>query len=158
MLGYWEKPEATQAVLVDGWLRTGDIARIDDDAYVYILDRAKDMLISGGINVYPAEIEAVLSTLEGVGECAVIGVPDETWTEVPLAVLVPLPGRDLDLAALHTRCIEQLADYKRPRYVVLRSEPLPRSMASKVLKRRLREEYADPASWGERRSYKRTAP
>ena len=156
MLGYWEKPEATRETLVDGWLRTGDIARVDDEGYLYILDRAKDMLISGGINVYPAEIEAVLFTLDGVGECAVIGVPDDTWGEVPLAVLVPLPGGKPDLEALRDLCSAKLADYKRPRYVVLRREPLPRSMASKILKRQLREEYGDPASWGERRVYKRT--
>ena len=156
MLGYWEKPEATKAVLVDGWLRTGDIARIDDEGYVYILDRAKDMLISGGINVYPAEVEAVLATLDGVGECAVIGVPDETWGEVPLALLVPLPGRDPDLHALRDLCIARLADYKRPRYVVLRTEPLPRSMSSKVLKQQLREEYRDTACLGERLRYRQT--
>ena len=148
MLGYWENPEATAAALVDGWLRTGDLARIDDEGYVYIVDRSKDMLISGGLNVYPAEVEAVLTALPGVAECAVIGVPDDRWGETPVALIGPAPGAALDPAEVLAYCREHLADYKLPRYVVLREQPLPRGMSGKVLKRQLRDDYADPASLG----------
>ncbi|MEO1064445.1 MAG: AMP-binding protein [Actinomycetota bacterium] len=148
MVGYWNAPEATAATLVDGWLRTGDLARIDDEGFVFIVDRSKDMLISGGLNVYPAEIEAVIAGIDGVAESAVIGVPDDRWGEVPLALIGLLRGAELDGAAVAARCREALADYKRPRFVVVRDEPLPRGMSGKVLKRDLRDEYADPTSWG----------
>ena len=148
MVGYWNNPEATAATLVDGWLRTGDLARIDDEGYVFIVDRSKDMLISGGLNVYPAEIEAVLAGIEGIAESAVIGVPDERWGETPLALIGLLPDAGLDASAVADVCREQLADYKRPRFIVFRDEPLPRGMSGKVLKRELRDEYEDPASRG----------
>jgi len=148
MLGYWNDSAATERTIVDGWLRTGDLARIDDEGFVYIVDRAKDMLISGGLNVYPAEIEAVIAGCPGVAECAVIGVADPKWGETPLALVGPLPGALVDSAQILARCREQLADYKRPRYVIIRDEPLPRGMSGKVLKRQLREEYADPARLG----------
>jgi fatty-acyl-CoA synthase len=142
MIGYWNAPEATAETLVDGWLRTGDLARIDDEGYIYIVDRAKDMLISGGLNVYPAEIEFVLAAMPGVAECAVIGIPDRKWGETPVALIRPMPGVAIDKAMVLEHCREQLADYKLPRYVVVRDEPLPRGMSGKVLKRELRSEYA----------------
>lgn len=148
MLGYWENPGATAEALVDGWLRTGDLARIDEEGYVFIVDRSKDMLISGGLNVYPAEIESVLAGIDGVAECAVIGVPDDRWGETAVALIGAAPSALLDPAAIATVCREQLADYKRPRYIVIREQPLPRGMSGKVLKRELRDEYADPASLG----------
>lgn len=148
MLGYWRAPEATAETLVDGWLRTGDLARIDDEGFVFIVDRSKDMLISGGLNVYPAEIEAVLTTIDGVGECAVIGVSDEKWGETPVALLGPMPGATLDPDVVAERCRANLADYKRPRFIVIRDEPLPRGMSGKVLKRELRDEYADRSKLG----------
>jgi fatty-acyl-CoA synthase len=148
MLGYWNNPEATALALVDGWLRTGDLARIDDEGYVYIVDRSKDMLISGGLNVYPAEIEAVLSAIPGVAECAVIGVPDDRWGETALALIGSVPGASLDGQEILDVCRTQLADYKLPRYVVFRDEPLPRGMSGKVLKRELRDQYADRAALG----------
>lgn len=148
MLGYWQNPEATAAAIVDGWLRTGDLARIDGEGYVYIVDRSKDMLISGGLNVYPAEVEAVLTAIPGVAECAVIGVPDETWGETPVALIGPAPGAELDRSTILAACRERLADYKVPRYVVLRDQPLPRGMSGKVLKRELRTEYLDAAKLG----------
>ena len=148
MLGYWNNPEATAKTLIDGWLRTGDLARADDEGFVYIVDRSKDMLISGGLNVYPAEIEAVLAEVEGLAECAVIGVPDDRWGETPAALLVPRPGARVDAADVVARCRANLADYKRPRYIVIREEPLPRGMSGKVLKRELRDEYAEPATLG----------
>ena len=104
MVGYWNAPDATAAALVDGWLRTGDLARIDDEGYVFIVDRSKDMLISGGLNVYPAEIEAVLAGIDGVAECAVIGVADERWGETPLALIGRTPGSDLDEATVAAAC------------------------------------------------------
>jgi fatty-acyl-CoA synthase len=142
MLGYWDDPETTARTIVDGWLRTGDLARIDEEGFVYIVDRAKDMLISGGLNVYPAEIESVLAGIPGVAECAVIGVPDPKWGETALALIVPLPGSSVDPQAVVDRCRECLADYKVPRRVLVRDEPLPRGMSGKILKRELREAYA----------------
>jgi fatty-acyl-CoA synthase len=143
MLGYWNDPEATAATIVDGWLRTGDLARQDEDGYVFIVDRAKDMLISGGLNVYPAEVERVIAGLPNVAEVAVIGVPDAKWGEVPAALVTPLPGTTIDERAIYDACAEVLADYKRPKYVVVRTEPLPRGMSGKVLKRELRDDYQD---------------
>ena len=148
MLGYWDAPEATAKALIDGWLRTGDLARVDDEGYVYIVDRCKDMLISGGLNVYPAEIEAVLATIDGVGECAVIGVPDDKWGETPAALICPLPGVSVLPADIAARCRDELADYKRPTFIVIRDTPLPRGMSGKVLKRDLRDEYAKNGSLG----------
>jgi fatty-acyl-CoA synthase len=141
MVGYWNNPEATEAAIYpDGWLRTGDMGTLDDEGYLYVVDRAKDMLISGGLNVYPAEIERVLAELPNVLELAVIGVPDERWGETPAVIAVtdgaPLSGDDV-LA----RCTGHLADYKLPRYLAVRTQALPRSMSGKVLKRELREEY-----------------
>ena len=133
MLGYWRNPEATAKTIVDGWLRTGDLARIDDEGYVYIVDRSKDMLISGGLNVYPAEIEAVLTAIDGVAECAVIGVPDERWGETPVALIGAAPGAELHASDVVEACRTQLADYKLPRFVVFRDAPLPRGMSGKVL-------------------------
>ncbi len=140
---YWNNPEATaETILAGGWLRTGDIGRLDDEGYLYVVDRAKDMLITGGLNVYPAEIERVLSGLPGVVELAVIGVPDMRWGEAPAVIavtaLAAISGEQV-LAA----CANKLADFKVPRYLVVRSEPLPRNMSGKVLKRTLRAEYAD---------------
>ena len=145
MVGYWRKPEATAATLRDGWCHTGDLGTRDADGYFYVVDRAKDMLISGGLNVYPAEIERQLAGLDGVVELTVIGVPDEKWGETPavIAVLAPTDGASLDAATVLDRCVGQLADFKLPRYLVVRSEPLPRNMSGKVLKAELRAQYAD---------------
>ena len=142
MLGYWNDPDATASTIVDGWLRTGDLARVDDEGYVFIVDRAKDMLISGGLNVYPAEVERVIAGLPGVAEVAVIGLADDRWGEVPAALVTPVPGATLDEAEIYRACAAVLADYKRPKYVVVRDSPLPRGMSGKVLKRELRDDYA----------------
>ena len=97
MSGYWGRPEATAATITpDGWLRSGDGGHLDADGYVYVTDRIKDMIISGGENIYPAEIERVLAEHPSVGDCAVIGVPDEQWGEVPKAVVVAAPGQTVD--------------------------------------------------------------
>jgi long-chain acyl-CoA synthetase len=143
MTGYWKRPEATAETLRSGWLHTGDLGRMDEHGYVYLLDRAKDMIISGGSNVYAVEVEATLSDHPGVHEVAVVGVADRTWGEVVTAVVVPAAGIDPGGLAgeLSAYCATRLAGYKRPRRFVLR-ESLPRNAYGKVLKRELREELA----------------
>ncbi|QFU86933.1 long-chain-fatty-acid--CoA ligase [Amycolatopsis sp. YIM 10] len=138
MAGYWRRPEETAATLEDGWLRTGDAGRRDEAGYLFVEDRVKDMIISGGENVYPAEVERVLSEHPAVAEVAVIGVPDEKWGETVKAVVVP--SGDLDEAALLDYCAGKLAGYKRPTTVDL-VEALPRNATGKVLKRDLRAPY-----------------
>jgi len=142
MAGYWRNPEATAATLRDGWCHTGDLGLRDADGYFKVVDRAKDMLISGGLNVYPAEIERVLAGVEGVVEVAVVGVPDERWGEAP-AVVAFTGGAPLTGDEVLEACRGELADFKLPRYLVVRDTPLPRNMSGKVLKRDLRDEYAD---------------
>ncbi len=145
MVGYWNRPDESRDALRNGWLHTGDIGRVDDEGYLYVVDRMKDMLISGGLNVYPAEIERLLAALPGITEVAVIGVPDERWGETPAVIAVGDP--DLVTAAtVLTACSETLADFKLPRYLVVRDEPLPRNMSAKVQKRRLVDQYRDLAS------------
>ncbi|HWU06166.1 MAG TPA: long-chain fatty acid--CoA ligase [Streptomyces sp.] len=140
MRGYWNLPEETAAALQDGWFRSGDIALADEDGYVTIVDRAKDMIISGGENIYPAEVEKTLHEHPAVSDCAVIGVPDEKWGEVPRAVVVLSPGTDVSaddiLAFLHGR----LARYKIPKSLVL-TDALPRSGTGKLLKPRIRQTF-----------------
>jgi fatty-acyl-CoA synthase len=143
MAGYWNNPTATAETIIDGgWLRTGDLGRIDGDGYLYVVDRAKDMLITGGLNVYPAEIERTLMGMPGLMEVAVIGVPDERWGETPAVIAVGAPEQVTGAVVL-AACEGKLADFKLPRYLVVRAEPLPRNMSGKVLKRELRIEYAD---------------
>jgi acyl-CoA synthetase (AMP-forming)/AMP-acid ligase II len=141
MSGYWRRPEATAATITpDGWLRSGDGGHVDADGYVYVTDRIKDMIISGGENIYPAEIERVLAEHPGVGDCAVIGVPDERWGEVPKAVVVAAPGEILDVDALLGYCRAHLAAFKRPKSVDVVAE-LPRNPTGKILKKDLRKPY-----------------
>jgi acyl-CoA synthetase (AMP-forming)/AMP-acid ligase II len=142
MLGYLDDPEATAAAIdADGWLHTGDIGSIDAAGYLRITDRLKDMYISGGFNVYPAEVEQALAQLDGVAEAAVIGVPDERLGEVGRALVVRSPGVDLDAGAVLAFSKERLANYKVPRDVTF-VEALPRNAAGKVLKHDLRKEFA----------------
>jgi fatty-acyl-CoA synthase len=136
--GYWERPEANRDSFTDGWLHTGDAARVDSDGYVYIVDRWKDMFISGGENVYPAEVEQVLFHHPNVVDVAVIGVPDERWGEVGMAVVVPRDPATFDSAELIAFCDGKLARYKIPKQVMV-TDLLPRNAAGKVLKRELRE-------------------
>ncbi len=140
--GYWERPEANEASFTDGWLHTGDAARIDDDGYVYIVDRWKDMYISGGENVYPAEVEQVVFHHPNVLDVAVIGVPDERWGEVGVAVVVPRDADSFDGSELLQFCDEKLARYKIPKRVEIIDE-LPRNAAGKVLKRDLRASFVE---------------
>jgi acyl-CoA synthetase (AMP-forming)/AMP-acid ligase II len=133
MSGYWRAPELTAETLQDGWLRTGDLGRIDDLGYLYVVDRKKDMIISGGENIYPREVEEVLFAHPGVREAAVIGVPDEVWGESVRAVVVG----DVVPEELIAFCRARLAGYKCPKSVELRAE-LPKTPSGKVLKRELR--------------------
>ncbi len=142
MVGYWNKPEASAAALANGVLHTGDLGYLDDEGYLFVVDRKKDMLISGGLNVYPAEIERVLVNGPGIVEVAVIGVPDERWGETP-AVIAWTNGAALDAAVILEACTATLADFKLPRYVVSSPEPLPRNMSGKILKRELKLRYVD---------------
>jgi len=140
--GYFENDAATRAAFTeDGWLRTGDVARRDDDGYVFIVDRIKDMYISGGENVYPAEVERVLLAHEAVLEAIVVGVDDETWGEVGHAFLLPRPGCSIDPDALRAWCRERLAAYKVPKHVSI-VDDFPRTAAGKVQKHVLRKERA----------------
>lgn len=135
--GYWRNPPATQEVLRDGWLATGDVAERDDDGYYTIVDRTKDMYISGGENVYPAEVEAVLADHPDVVEAAVVGIPDPRWGEVGRAVVVARAGAQIDPNRLSAFCRNRLAGYKVPREVVVVDE-LPRSAVGKIVKSALR--------------------
>ncbi len=140
MLGYLDDPVATkEAVDAEGWLHTGDVGRLDRDGYLAITDRLKDMYISGGFNVYPAEVEQVLARLDAIADSAVIGVPDQRLGEVGKAFIVAKPGLPLTEAEVLAHCRERLANFKVPRQVEFRTE-LPRNPAGKPLKRMLREE------------------
>ena len=143
--GYWNKPQATAETFTDGWLHTGDVARIDDDGLLYIVDRKKDMINRGGENVYSIEVENALAGAPGVGEAAVVAVPDEMMGEKVGAVIVPTSTGALDIESVLAHCRSQLADFKVPQYIVERGEPLPRNPGGKILKAQLREE----AEWGE---------
>jgi fatty-acyl-CoA synthase len=137
-VGYWKNPTATSDAFVDGWLRTGDIAVVDDEGYLTIVDRLKDMYISGGENVYPAEVEQAIHSHPAVAECAVIGVPDERWGEVGRAVVTLRDGAELTEAELVSHLEGRLARYKIPRSVVFVSE-LPHNASGKLVKSRLKE-------------------
>jgi fatty-acyl-CoA synthase len=143
MTGYWNKPEETAAVLSeDGWLRTGDIAVSDEDGYLYIRDRIKDVIISGGENIYPAEIEDALLNHPAVAECAVIGIPNEKWGEVGRAVVVLRDGFAPEPAELLGHLTDRIAKYKIPKSVVF-AETLPRTASGKVQKAKVRAAHSD---------------
>ena len=140
--GYWHDPEATAAAFADGgWYRTGDVASLTADGYLYILDRAKDMIISGGENIYPAEVEAVLAGHPAVADVAVVGRPDPTWGEAVHAVIIPVTGQTPSAAEITAWCREQLAHFKCPKTVEF-VQMLPRTTTGKVLKRELRSKFA----------------
>jgi long-chain acyl-CoA synthetase len=139
MAGYWAKPAETAAALVDGWYRTGDLGYMDGEGYVFLVDRAKDMIINGGENVYSTEVEEALYAHPSVLEAAVFGIPDARWGECVHAAVVPRQPVDPD--ALKEHCRSLVADYKVPKTIEIRSDPLPKSAAGKVLKRQLRDEY-----------------
>jgi fatty-acyl-CoA synthase len=138
--GYWNDPEKTKASFHGDWFRTGDVGYLDDDGFLYLTDRKKDMIISGGENIASSEVERVIYQIPGVREAAVIGVPDEKWGERPVAVVVMSPGMPLDFDALAKHCRAHLAGFKVPKELVLR-DSLPRNPSGKILKRVLREEF-----------------
>ncbi|MGV1010230.1 MAG: acyl-CoA synthetase [Dermatophilaceae bacterium] len=141
--GYWNRPAATAAAFDEGrWFHTGDVGQYDEDGFVYIVDRLKDMVISGGENVYPAEVESILFGHPAVAEVAVIGLPDERWGEAVTAVVATRPGSQVTLEELQAFASESLARYKLPRRLLL-VEALPRNPTGKVLKSQLREELTD---------------
>jgi long-chain acyl-CoA synthetase len=141
MRGYWNQPELTAEALRGGWMHTGDGGRMDDLGLVYVVDRLKDMIVTGGENVYSGEVESALSKHPAVAQCAVIGVPDERWGERVHAVIVPRAGALVAADDLVAHCRSLIAGYKCPRTIELRAEPLPLSAAGKVLKHVLREPY-----------------
>ena len=138
--GYWQNPEATAATTrPGGWHGTGDIGYRDADGFVYIVDRKKDMIISGGFNVFPSEVESVIHTIGTVNDCAVIGVPDDKWGEMVTAVVEPKAGAVIDADLIIATCKEQLGPVKAPKQVIV--QELPRSPVGKVLKRELRDAF-----------------
>ena len=147
--GYWNRPDANASSFTDGWLHTGDAARIDDEGFYYIVDRWKDMYISGGENVYPAEVENVLHQLTAIAEAAVIGIPSEQWGETGMAIIAVKPGHAITEAEIHAHCQTNLARFKRPHRITF-VEALPRNATGKIHKPTLRKNFGaasavDPA-------------
>ena len=140
MPGYWENPEASAKTLRDGWLMTGDVGRLDADGYLTLTDRSKDVIISGGANIYPREVEEVLLLHPAIKEAAIVGVPDPEWGEAVVAVVVKKEGHAPDLQELDLFCLEHIARFKRPKRYVFVDE-LPKNATGKVLKRELRERF-----------------
>lgn len=139
MKGYWNRPEETAKTLVIDWLLTGDMAKMDEDGYFYIVDRKKDVIIAGGYNIYPREVEEVLYAHPAIQEACVVGVPDAYRGETVAAYIVLKPGMSLSQAELERYCRENLAAFKIPRIIEFRSE-LPKSAVGKILRRQLRDE------------------
>ena len=139
MAGYWRDPEATAAALRDGWLFTGDVGCLDNDGFLTLKDRSKDLIISGGSNIYPREVEEVLLTAPGVAEVAVVGASDPEWGEVVVAFVVAQAGVELDIQSLDQHCLELIARFKRPKHYRL-VDSLPKNNYGKVLKTALREQ------------------
>lgn len=137
--GYWNNPEETATVIRNGWFHTGDLGYLDEDRYLFVVDRKKDMVISGGMNIYSKEIESVLYRHPAVLEAAIIGLPDEEWGEIVTAVISTKPGREVTGQELTDYCSEFMAGYKKPRKIVFLDE-LPKNPSGKILKRVLREE------------------
>ena len=142
--GYWNKPEASAQTFVNGWLHSGDLARIDKDGFVQIVDRKKDMVNRGGENVYCVEVENALCAHPAVFECAVMGVPDVMMGEKVGAIIVLKPGAKADPLEIREFLKGHLADFKIPQFMLIRTEALPRNPGGKILKPRLRKE----AEWG----------
>ncbi len=141
MVGYWQMPEETQKKLANGWLHTGDLGRLDEEGYMYVVERKNDMIISGGVNVYPREIEEVLYRHPAVSEASVIGLPDEHWGEVVKAVIVLNEGAQASEAEIIEFCGKNLAGFKKPKSVDFWKE-LPKSPQGKILKKEIRTHYA----------------
>jgi long-chain acyl-CoA synthetase len=144
--GYWNRPDATAETIVDGWLRTGDIGHIDDEGFVYVSDRAKDMVLRGGENVFCGEVENALYEHPAIHEAAVFGVPDERLGETVAAAVYLRDGEKVTAEALRAFVAERLAPFKVPDRIVMLEVPLPKNAAGKFLKRQLRDDLVDHAS------------
>ena len=141
MREYWNRPEETEAAFAGGWYHTGDAGYLDKDGYVYLVDRVKDMIVTGGENVYSAEVENAIASHPGVAQVAVIGVPSDKWGEEVMAIVVPKDGEKVDEDSIKEWARDRIAGFKVPKQVEFRHEPLPLSGAMKVLKRELRAPY-----------------
>ncbi|SDN10425.1 long-chain-fatty-acid--CoA ligase [Afipia sp. GAS231] len=146
MMGYWERPEETAKAIIDGWMHTGDGGYMDEEGYVYLVDRVKDMIISGGENVYSMEVENTIAQHPAVSQCAVIGIPSEQWGETVHAFVIPKEGAQVNAAEIVAFCKDRIAHYKCPRSIDIRTEPFPLSGAGKVLKRELRRLHAEDST------------
>lgn len=144
MKGYWKNPEATQETIKDGWLFTGDLARVDEDGYIYIVDRKKDMIISGGENIYSKEVEDVINSHQAILESSVIGVEDAKWGESVKAIVVLKSNEKLTAEELIDYCKRNMASYKKPKFVEF-VDSLPRNPSGKVIKAELRKKYGKKA-------------
>lgn len=145
MRGYWNNPTATEDALRDGWLHTGDAGYMDEEGYLFLVDRIKDMIKTGGENVYCAEVERVIFNFPGVDQCAVVGLPDQRWGECVTAVIIPRNGAELDTEAIVQYCRSQLAGYKIPRRIEIRTAPFPVNAVNKTRKDLLRAELLQQA-------------
>jgi len=141
MIGYWNKPEETARAMPDGWVLTGDAGYFDDDGYLFIVDRVKDMVVTGGENVFTTEVENAVISHEAVQDVAVIGVPHAEWGEAVHAIVILHAGRSVSEEELVAHCRERIAGYKLPKGFTFREEPLPLSGAGKVLKTELRKPF-----------------
>jgi fatty-acyl-CoA synthase len=141
MEGYFKEPEATAAVMSGPWFHTGDMAVWDEDGYIHIVDRKKEIIISGGENISSIEVEKAIFAHPGVFECAVVAAPDDKWGEVPVAVVVPKPGATLDEAELLAFLQERLGKFKLPRKVVVSADPLPKTGTGKIKKMQIKEQF-----------------
>jgi len=141
--GYWNRPEATAEAIRDGWLHTGDLGYIDDEGFVYVVDRIKDMVLRGGENVYCSEVEAAIFEHRDIHEVAVFGLPHERLGEEVVAAVQPAPGTTLDLDELTSFLAERIAPFKIPSQWFVRDEPLPRGATGKILKREIRDRILD---------------
>jgi long-chain acyl-CoA synthetase len=141
MLGYWKQSSLTSDTLKEGWLHTGDIGVMDSDGYVTVVDRMKDMIVTGGENVFSAEVENILASYPDINYCAVIGVPDKKWGERVHAIIGVNKGVDVNLESIRSFCKKQIAGYKCPRSIDCITDPLPLSGVGKVRKDLLREKF-----------------
>jgi long-chain acyl-CoA synthetase len=141
MASYWNNHNETKDTIRNGWLHTGDLGYMDQDGFIFIVDRLKDMIITGGENVYSTEVETVINKLDEVDFCAVIGIPDEIWGEAVHAIVVLKSDQELTEKQVISHCRKYIADYKCPKSVEIRPKPLPMSGPGKILKRELRKAF-----------------
>jgi fatty-acyl-CoA synthase/long-chain acyl-CoA synthetase len=140
MKGYWRKEEETKKTVIDGWIHTGDLATMDEDGYIYLVDRKHDMIISGGMNVFSTEVENILSQHPAVGETIVIGIPDEKWGELVLGIVVKGAGKEVTEKELLEFCKDKLSAYKRPKRIEF-YDSIPRTAYGKLDKKTIRKKY-----------------